>query len=69
MKVTDQMVNRFLGWRLPSDFEPDSGVEFHRTMISGKPRPPEWWPTGTNLLTFAQARAMLEHVLAEEHDF
>lgn len=69
MKVTDQMVNRFLGWRLPADFEPDGGVEFHRVMQDGRARPTEWWPVGTNLLTFSQARAMLEHVLADDHDF
>ena len=67
MKVTDEMVNRFLGWRVPQDFSPDSGVVFHRTMASGKPRPIEWWPVGTNLLTAEQARAMLEHVLGDEN--
>jgi hypothetical protein len=64
MKVTDEMVNRFLGWRLPLDFAPDAGVTFNRTMANGAPRPEAWWPVGTNLLTFDQARAMLEHVLA-----
>jgi hypothetical protein len=57
MKVTEEMVTRFLGWRLPSDFSPDAGVNFT------PPNNPHWWPVGTNLLTAAQARAMLEHVL------
>jgi hypothetical protein len=56
MKITDEMVSRFLGWRLPDDFMPDGGVTF-------KPLP-HGWPTGTNLLHAGQARAMLEHVLA-----
>lgn len=65
MKVTDEMVTRFLGWRLPDDFYPDGGVTFDRT-VNGGPRPKEWWPVGTNLLTADQAKAMLEYVLADE---
>ena len=60
MKVTDEMVTRFLGWKLPQDFNPDGGVTF--TPINH----PACWPIGTNLLTAVQARAMLEHVLAVE---
>lgn len=63
MKVTDEMVNRFLTWKLPEDFQPDSGVLFNRTMANGKPRPAAWWPIGTNLFTADQAREMLEYVL------
>lgn len=69
MKVTDEMVHRFLAWELPRDFAPDGGVTFHRevlTAVGHRPREsmgPGWWPVGTNLLTAAQARAMLEHVL------
>lgn len=51
--VTDEMVNRFLAWKLPDDFNPDGGV----TKRVGAT------PVGTNLLTAVQARAMLEHVL------
>ena len=61
--VTDEMVNRFLGWRLPDDFYPDGGVSFARE-VNGGPRPRDWWPTGTNLLNADQARAMLKYVLA-----
>jgi hypothetical protein len=61
--VTEEMVNRFLGWRLPEDFYPDGGVSFARE-VNGGPRPRDWWPTGTNLLTAEQARAMLAHVIA-----
>lgn len=58
MKVTDEMVNRFLSWPVPKDFGPDCGITF--TPINH----PDVWPIGTNLLTADQARRMLEHVLA-----
>lgn len=54
------MVNRFLGWTLPTDFSPDAGISF---------KPSEWvhaWPTGTNLFTAEQATAMFEYVLAHD---
>ena len=57
MKVTDEMVNRFLSWNLPQDFNPDGGIAFE---CGTGP-----WPSGTNLLNAHQAREMLEHVLAE----
>lgn len=60
MNVTDEMVNRFLNWRLPEDFVPDGGVSFQ------KPNHPMSWPVGTNLLTASQARRMLEHVLKKD---
>lgn len=54
------MVDRFLGWRLPDDFAPDSGISF-------KPGPtqylPHCWPTGTCLFTAAQAEQMFRYVL------
>lgn len=70
MKVTDEMVHRFLAWELPKDFGPDGGVAFTREVqtVDGKrdraDLGPGWWPVGTNLLTAEQARAMLTHVLA-----
>jgi len=61
-RVTEEMVTRFLGWKLPQDFNPDGGVTF-------KPiNHPACWPVGTNLLTAVQARAMLEHVLAQPQE-
>lgn len=47
-----EMVNRFLSWRLPEDFAPDGGVCFE----GGS-------PIGTNLFTAAQAEAMIRHLL------
>lgn len=58
MKVTDEMVTRFLQWKLPKTFRPDSGVSFTPS------ENPLLWPTGTNLFNDPEARAMLEHVLA-----
>ncbi len=55
--VSDDMVARFLGWKLPEDFSPDGGIVFNRPAIDAMQ------PTGTNLLHFGQAKAMLEHCL------
>ena len=51
------MVIRFLSWRLPDDFSPDGGIEFHR--LAGQ----QHGPTGTNLLNAQQAEAMIRHLL------
>jgi len=58
--VTPEMVCRFLGWKLPSDFQPDAGISFTR------PSRDMLWPVGTNLLNYEQAEAMLLHVLGAE---
>jgi hypothetical protein len=55
---SDEMVNRFLSWKLPPDFSPDCYIRFDREAAGAGS-----WPVGTNLLTAVQARAMLEHVL------
>jgi hypothetical protein len=56
--LIDQAVDRFLGWKLPQDFAPDGGISF-------TPVPNHiWFPTGTNLLTAIQAKAMLEYAAA-----
>lgn len=56
-KITDEMVSRFLGWKLPQHFYPDCYITFDREKASNGS-----WPIGTNLLTAEQARKMLEHV-------
>lgn len=53
-KVTAEMVNRFLSWKLPASVRPDSCV-----LDQGYPH-----RIGTNLLTADETRQMLEHVLA-----
>ena len=56
----DDMVSRFLCWRLPDNFAPDCHIKFDKDAASDFPTT---WPTGTNLLDAAQARAMLAHVV------
>lgn len=58
--VIEEMVTRFLTWKLPSDFAPDAGIYFEPGGVT--PNSP-LWPIGTNLLTSAQARAMVLHML------
>ena len=52
-----QMVNRFLQWKLPTDFFPDCGITFNRSYQS------EHGPVGTNLFTAPQAEAMVRHMI------
>jgi len=54
------MVNRFLSWRLPSNFNPDCGISAKRPNYH--PSVP-WEPTGTNLFDGEQATAMVRHML------
>ncbi len=63
--VPDWMVRRFLAWQIPKDFVPDCGVSFDGRKDDqwNKNKP---WPTGTNLLTYDQAKAMLAHVLGKQ---
>lgn len=61
--VAKHMVNRFLGWKLPQDFYPDSYVSFDREKHDQWGGYPNSWPTGTNLLTADQAKAMFEYCL------
>jgi len=51
----DNMVNRFLSWKLPEDFSPDCYIKF-TTSEGGA------WPIGTNLLTAPQAVEMFKYV-------
>lgn len=53
------MVERFLNWRLPSDFSPDGGISFERRVYENAPRE----PSGTNLLDWTQAEAMVRHMI------
>ena len=56
--VSDEMVARFLAWKLPHDFSPDCYIRFDREAADAGS-----WPVGTNLLTASQASDMLKHVL------
>ena len=59
MKVSDEMVNRFLRWPLPMSVSSDLCVTKREMESSYPPK-----RIGTNLLTADEARAMLEYVLA-----
>ena len=56
----DRLVNKFLGWKLPKDFSPDGGIVFDKHQNH------HITPTGTNLFSAEQAKAMFEHLLADE---
>lgn len=55
-----QMVSRFLCWKLPEDFNPDNGISAKRPNYGPGV---QWEPVGTNLLTYAQAEAMVRHMV------
>lgn len=59
------MADRLMGWKLPVDFNPDGGISFNREGRNYSGYQHEW-PTGTNLLTHEQAKAMFEYVLKEQ---
>ena len=58
-----EMVNRFLGWKLPENFHPDCGISFKHNTAWGVY--PNNWPIGTNLLTADQAKEMFEYALSK----
>lgn len=57
------MVNRFLAWRLPENFNPDAGITFAPTYRNGTPQGGKHEPVGTNLFDAIQAEAMVRHML------
>lgn len=59
-----RMAERFLAWKLPDDFNPDGGIGFDRHDRGAFNR--LYWPTGTNLLTYTQALAMVNHMVEIE---
>lgn len=65
-----QMVDRFLGWRLPDDFRPDGGIQFEPYGNVGTPHEYKREPTGTNLLDAQQAEDMIRFLFfpAEPED-
>lgn len=57
------MVDRFLSWKLPTDFNPDAGIIFKAEYNESTPWPAKHEPVGTNLFTATQADAMVRHML------
>ena len=65
MMTDDQirhMANRFLGWKLPEDFNPDAGISFKPDFNESTAHPMKHEPTGTNLFDAQQAEAMIRYM-------
>lgn len=58
------MVNRFLIWKLPEDFNPDGGISFKSIYNESTPWPARHSPIGTNLFDVIQAEAMIRYIIA-----
>ena len=57
------MAERFLGWKLPENFNPDAGISFKPTFNDHLDPPMRHNPTGTNLFDYTQAVAMVRHMI------
>lgn len=57
------MVERFLGWKLPENFNPDGGISFQREYNQHTAWPAKHEPVGTNLLDYTQAEAMVRYLV------
>ena len=58
------MVDRFLNWKLPADFNPDCGIHFDADAAKKlNPCNARYEPVGTNLLTATDATAMVRHMI------
>lgn len=62
------MVDRFLGWKLPTPWYPDAGIsfnpEFNVEFNAKRGQPPQRHePSGTNLFDAGQAEAMVKHLI------
>lgn len=62
------MVDRFLAWRLPENFQPDAGIsfkpEYNVDWNAQHGAPPDMHkPVGTNLFDATQAEAMVRHMV------
>lgn len=57
------MVNRFLMWRLPENFNPDAGISFKAAYNESTPWPAKHEPVGTNLFDATQTEAMIRYLI------
>lgn len=62
-ELVKQMVDRFLSWRLPENFNPDAGISFKAEYNENTPYPGKHEPVGTNLFDADQAEQMVRHML------
>lgn len=64
----NEIINRFLGWKLPENFNPDGGISFKRDFNEHTAYPMKNEPTGTNLFDAMQAREMVRYILGDTID-
>ena len=57
------MVEQFLRWKLPENFCPDAGISFKAEFNENTQHPMKHEPSGTNLLDYTQADAMVRHMI------
>lgn len=57
------MVDRFLQWKLPENFNPDGGITFKRMRNESTPYPAVNEPVGTNLLDANQSEEMVRYMV------
>lgn len=57
------MVERFLHWILPYDFNPDGGISFDPILNEHTDYPTRREPSGTNLFDATQAEAMIRYMI------
>lgn len=57
------MRDRFLGWKLPDDFNPDGGISFEPMMNIHTAHPSRREPSGTNLFHAEQAEKMIRYMI------
>ena len=57
------MVDRFLGWKLPSNFNPDAGISYTQPNYAPSV---DATPYGTNLFDATQAEAMVRYMVGED---
>lgn len=62
-KQIKHMVNRFLTWRLPENFNPDGGITFKRYFNEHTAHPMKSEPVGTNLFDYTQTEEMVRHMV------
>ena len=57
------MVERFLQWKLPENFNPDGGISFKKMFNEHTDHPMKHEPVGTNLFDYTQAEQMVRYIV------
>ncbi|WP_445493171.1 hypothetical protein [Rhodopseudomonas sp. RCAM05734] len=57
------LVDRFLNWRLPRDFNPDAGISYSPPLRAIAGPSDSEMPSGTNLFGASQADQMVRHMI------